>query len=332
MRLLGQLHEMETAFDGFWEKHQLKMEQYLQLWKFEQSFQEVKNAIEFLMGQQAELPDTGYSNPQVKQRLKDLDHFDGMAQCQIQFVQAKLENVCSMFENRQSCFKKLLVAPRPENPPRSKSPLFSPKHGEGSSIPPDTQSGVKPTDTQSEAEATDDTQSEAKPTNTKSEAQPTGTRSRVQSTATRSGARPTATRSGATIESFSLKDLRGLRKDYTRRPDESIISWLVHPWDAAGEATMLDGTEARHLSSLSHDPVIDQEMMREARPCSLWETGPGKCGTKISVCDDLYMQQTQWKTIKQGIQRLEEMAVAEIVFSDNINTKNPDLVPCTPVM
>ncbi|NXS80926.1 MCF2 protein, partial [Erpornis zantholeuca] len=265
-RLLGQLREMETAFDGFWEKHQLKMEQYLQLWKFEQSFQEVKNAIEFLMGQQAELPDTGDSVPQVKQRLKDLDHFDGMAQeligkaqvvilhghqlaanhhyalnlicqqcnelrhhsdllsdeikrkqmrlqktldlhtrlqqalqccdegayllanqqmdkcqskegaqkalqdierflessstylnhdpqalhydfesvltselkCQIQSVQVKLENVRSMFESRQSCFRKLLdkhvrpvqlVAPRPENPPRSKSPLFSPKHG-----------------------------------------------------------------------------------------------------------------------------------------------------------------------------------------------------------
>ncbi|NXN54773.1 MCF2 protein, partial [Rynchops niger] len=265
-RLLGQLCEMETAFDGFWEKHQLKMEQYLQLWKFEQSFQEVKNAIEFLMGQQAELPDTGDSFPQVKQRLKDLGHFDGMAQdligkaqvvilhghqlaanhhyalnlicqqcnelrhhsdvlsdeikrkqmrlqktldlhtrlqqalqccdegayllanqqmdkcqskegaqkalqdierflesssaylnydpqalhydfesvltselkCQIQSVQVKLENVRSMFENRQACFKKLLdkhvrpvqlVAPRPENPPRSKSPLFSPKHG-----------------------------------------------------------------------------------------------------------------------------------------------------------------------------------------------------------
>uniref|UniRef100_A0A8C5U6S8 MCF.2 cell line derived transforming sequence n=1 Tax=Malurus cyaneus samueli TaxID=2593467 RepID=A0A8C5U6S8_9PASS len=263
-RLLGQLREMETAFDGFWEKHQLKMEQYLQLWKFEQSFQE--NAIEFLMGQQAELPDTGDSIPQVKQRLKDLEHFDGMAQdligkaqvvilhghqlaanhhyalnlicqqcnelrhhgdlladeikrkqmhlqktldlhtrlqqalqccdegayllanqqmdkcqskegaqkalqdierflesssaylnydpqalqydfesvltselkCQIQSVQVKLENVRSMFESRQSCFKKLLdkhvrpvqlVAPRPENPPRSKSPLFSPKHG-----------------------------------------------------------------------------------------------------------------------------------------------------------------------------------------------------------
>uniref|UniRef100_A0A8B9FJI0 Proto-oncogene DBL n=1 Tax=Amazona collaria TaxID=241587 RepID=A0A8B9FJI0_9PSIT len=252
-RLLGQLREMETAFDGFWEKHQLKMEQYLQLWKFEQSFQE--NAIEFLMGQQAEVPDTGDSVLQVKQRLKDLAHFDGVAQdligkaqvvilhghqlaanhhyalnlicqqcnelrhhsdvlsdeikrkqmrlqktldlhtrlqqalqccdegayllanqqmdkCQskegaqkalqdierflesssaylnydpqalhydfesvltseLKVMQVKLENVRSMFENRQSCFKKLLdkhvrpvqlVAPRPENPPRSKSP------------------------------------------------------------------------------------------------------------------------------------------------------------------------------------------------------------------
>ncbi|RMC22158.1 hypothetical protein DUI87_03031 [Hirundo rustica rustica] len=117
--------------------------------------------------------------------------------------------------------------------------------GEGSSMPPDTQSGVKPPDTQSEAEATDDTQSEAEPTDTKSEAKSTGTRSGVQPTSTRSGAqpaattsgaqptaaragaRPTAARAGNTIESFSLKDLRGLRKDYTRRPNESIISWVT---------------------------------------------------------------------------------------------------------
>ncbi|XP_061454646.1 proto-oncogene DBL isoform X2 [Rhineura floridana] len=265
-RLLAQLHEMETAFDGFWEKHQLKMEQYLQLWKFEQQFQELSKAIEFLMAQQGELPDTGDNISQVKQRLSDLDNVDKTAQeltgkaqvmilhghqlaanhhyalnliCQqcnelrhhsdvlleeikrkhswlqqtldlltslqqaleccdegayllanqpmdksqsregaqkalqdiekflegssphlyadpqalysdfeliltpelkarIQTVQIKLENVRSMFENRQACFKKLadkqarpvqLVAPRPENPPRSKSPLFSPKHG-----------------------------------------------------------------------------------------------------------------------------------------------------------------------------------------------------------
>ncbi|KAF4804395.1 hypothetical protein TURU_008460 [Turdus rufiventris] len=47
------------------------------------------------------------------------------------------------------------------------------------------------------------------------------------------GVKATGTRSEANIESFSLKDFRGLRKDCTRRPDESIISWLVHLWDAA---------------------------------------------------------------------------------------------------
>lgn len=45
LRLLTQVRDMETAFDGFWEKHQLKMEQYLQLWKFEQDFQQVSENI-----------------------------------------------------------------------------------------------------------------------------------------------------------------------------------------------------------------------------------------------------------------------------------------------
>ncbi|TRZ12337.1 hypothetical protein HGM15179_014757 [Zosterops borbonicus] len=60
--------------------------------------------------------------------------------------------------------------------------------GDGSSMPPNTQSEAQPTDTQSEAKQTD----------TKSEAQPAGTRLEAQ---------PAGTRSGATIESFSLKDL-----------------------------------------------------------------------------------------------------------------------------
>ena len=41
-RLLAQLRDMESAFDGFFEKHHLKLHQYLQLLRYEQSFQEVK--------------------------------------------------------------------------------------------------------------------------------------------------------------------------------------------------------------------------------------------------------------------------------------------------
>uniref|UniRef100_A0A674KFJ7 MCF.2 cell line derived transforming sequence n=1 Tax=Terrapene triunguis TaxID=2587831 RepID=A0A674KFJ7_9SAUR len=233
-RLLAQLHEMETAFDGFWEKHQLKMEQYLQLWKFEQSFQEIsgtmllscqdlvgKAQVVILHGHQLaanhhyalslicqqcnelrhhsdvlseeikrkhvrlrmtldlhtrlqqalECCDEGanllanqpmdkcQSKEGAQKALQDIDKFlesslpylsyDPQVLCydfesvltpeiKVRYLTIKLENVRSMFENRQTCFKKLvdkqvrpvqLVAPRPENPPRSKSPLFSPKHG-----------------------------------------------------------------------------------------------------------------------------------------------------------------------------------------------------------
>lgn len=41
-RLLAQLRDMESAFDGFFEKHRLKLHQYQQLLKYEKSFQEVK--------------------------------------------------------------------------------------------------------------------------------------------------------------------------------------------------------------------------------------------------------------------------------------------------
>ncbi|XP_068107095.1 proto-oncogene DBL isoform X3 [Hyperolius riggenbachi] len=263
-RLLAQLHEMECAFDGFWEKHQQKMEQYLELLKFEQHFEELKSAIDFLMVQQTGIPDTGDSLSEVRQRLMELSNIDERAQeligraqvvilhghqlaanhhyalnlicqqcnelrhasdmltdeirrkhgristteelhvqlqqaveccdrgayflanqqmdkwqsrdgaqkalqdvekflescgldfdpqnlmydyeailtdelkAQIQGVQVKMENMRDLFDNRQTSLKKLadkqirpvqLVAPRPENPPRAKSPLFSPKHG-----------------------------------------------------------------------------------------------------------------------------------------------------------------------------------------------------------
>uniref|UniRef100_A0AAQ5WZI2 MCF.2 cell line derived transforming sequence b n=1 Tax=Amphiprion ocellaris TaxID=80972 RepID=A0AAQ5WZI2_AMPOC len=47
-RLLFQLRDMEEAFDGFFEKHHLKLQQYLQLLHYEISFQSVKtNLINF---------------------------------------------------------------------------------------------------------------------------------------------------------------------------------------------------------------------------------------------------------------------------------------------
>ncbi|XP_075813554.1 proto-oncogene DBL isoform X19 [Microtus pennsylvanicus] len=79
-KLLTQVHDMETAFDGFWEKHQLKMEQYLQLWNFEQDFQEVMTKIELVLNQQRELSDATGNLTQIKQRLKKIENLDEKSQ------------------------------------------------------------------------------------------------------------------------------------------------------------------------------------------------------------------------------------------------------------
>uniref|UniRef100_A0A286XN42 MCF.2 cell line derived transforming sequence n=1 Tax=Cavia porcellus TaxID=10141 RepID=A0A286XN42_CAVPO len=79
-KLLTQVHDMETAFDGFWEKHQLKMEQYLQLWRFEQDFQELVTEVELLLNQQAELGDVTGNIAQIKQKIKQMESLDENSQ------------------------------------------------------------------------------------------------------------------------------------------------------------------------------------------------------------------------------------------------------------
>ncbi|XP_061581581.1 proto-oncogene DBL isoform X2 [Cololabis saira] len=267
-RLLAQLRDMELAFDGFFEKHHLKLHQYLQLVRYEQSFQEMDLCLEHIMCQEKELSLNVNTLVQTEQALKRLDDLESnsqevmsraqiiilhghqllaghhyamaliMQRCnelrhrcdtlaaalktkhslllqthqlllclgQVQTwcdegayllanqlvdkfqskdgaqaalrdiemflegappllnsgldilaieyeavitpqLQAQIEKtvekhaaVQQMIQNRQACLRKLadkhvrpvqLVAPRPENPARSKSPLFSPKHGDG---------------------------------------------------------------------------------------------------------------------------------------------------------------------------------------------------------
>ncbi|XP_058845398.1 proto-oncogene DBL-like isoform X4 [Acipenser ruthenus] len=82
-RLLAQLHDMETAFDGFWEKHQLKLKQYLQLWGFEQHFHEMETALQQLSAQERELPGAGESVAQTEHLIRGLDTLEGRAQEEI---------------------------------------------------------------------------------------------------------------------------------------------------------------------------------------------------------------------------------------------------------
>lgn len=70
-RLLVQLGETEKAFSQFWFEHHLKLNQCLQLQRFEHIFGKVKPALHGLLEEQAELTGAGDSVAHVEQLLKE---------------------------------------------------------------------------------------------------------------------------------------------------------------------------------------------------------------------------------------------------------------------
>ncbi|NXO17970.1 MCF2L factor, partial [Oriolus oriolus] len=79
-RLLVQLDETEKAFDQFWTKHHLKLEQCLQLRHFEHDFREVKLTLDNLMETQAGFADIGDSVTRVENLLKEQKHLEEKGQ------------------------------------------------------------------------------------------------------------------------------------------------------------------------------------------------------------------------------------------------------------
>ncbi|XP_048850570.1 proto-oncogene DBL isoform X1 [Brienomyrus brachyistius] len=79
-RLLAQLRDMETAFDGFFEKHHLKLKQYLQLLRYEQSFHEMESSLQQMIALEKEIACVGSTVAQTEQLIKELDTLDKQAQ------------------------------------------------------------------------------------------------------------------------------------------------------------------------------------------------------------------------------------------------------------
>uniref|UniRef100_A0A8C4EGC9 MCF.2 cell line derived transforming sequence-like 2 n=1 Tax=Dicentrarchus labrax TaxID=13489 RepID=A0A8C4EGC9_DICLA len=79
-RLLAQLDETENAFEQFWCKHHLKLEQCLQLRHFEQDFREVKVSLDSLMDSLTGLSDIGDCVARVEQLLTELKTLGEKAQ------------------------------------------------------------------------------------------------------------------------------------------------------------------------------------------------------------------------------------------------------------
>ncbi|XP_043848161.1 probable guanine nucleotide exchange factor MCF2L2 isoform X3 [Dromiciops gliroides] len=87
-RLLAQLDETEKAFDQFWTKHYLKLNQCLQLRHFEHNFREVKLALDSLMYVQAKFTVIGTSVTRVEQLLKERKQLEEKGQVPLEKAQS----------------------------------------------------------------------------------------------------------------------------------------------------------------------------------------------------------------------------------------------------
>ncbi|KAJ7401632.1 hypothetical protein BTVI_93882 [Pitangus sulphuratus] len=140
---------------------------------------------------------------------------------------------------------------------------------------------------------------------------------------------------GIITESLRYNKLRSLRADVIRYPNESILTWMIRVWDSTGDAIKLDGGEARFLRSIAQDVGIEEVFVREPKPLSLWARLLDAVRERFIYRDLLQTEHYAkgWKTMEEGIQRLREMALLEVLFGrDGQYTSDPDKVKCTPLM
>ncbi|NWH91576.1 DZIP3 ligase, partial [Aegithalos caudatus] len=130
----------------------------------------------------------------------------------------------------------------------------------------------------------------------------------------------------------SQRKLRGIRQQFTRFPDQSVLLWLYHCWCAGADAhVFLDSHEAKQLGSLSYDVAIDRRIGRRTGTLSLW-TRLVSSVREAHTADELLLYRDRWDTKLEGVQYLTELTMADILFGNTRNSRylhDPDGAYCT---
>ncbi|KAK4806450.1 hypothetical protein QYF61_021342 [Mycteria americana] len=135
-----------------------------------------------------------------------------------------------------------------------------------------------------------------------------------------------------TTRSLSLSELRDMRKDFSRRPGEHIVTWLLRCWNSRANSLELEGKEAKHLGSLSREGGIDKAIGKGETAHSLWRRLLSAIKERYPFKEDVIYRPGKWTTMERGIQYLRELAVLEVIYGDLDNVRSPtdpDEVQCT---
>ncbi|TRZ07927.1 hypothetical protein HGM15179_019174, partial [Zosterops borbonicus] len=133
-------------------------------------------------------------------------------------------------------------------------------------------------------------------------------------------------------ESLTYESLHNLQKDIVRWGHEAYTAWLLWVWDLMGTGVQVDSGEARNLGPLTQDSGVNQVFVREPGPLSLWEWLLMSVRERFVHRDRMqeHHRTMHWKTLEEGIQKLREVAVLEVLFGRTGQHDNdPNKVKCT---
>ncbi|KAK4831207.1 hypothetical protein QYF61_016044 [Mycteria americana] len=123
-----------------------------------------------------------------------------------------------------------------------------------------------------------------------------------------------------------------MRKDFSRRPGEHIVTWLLRCWDSGASSLELEGKEAKQLGSLSREGGIGKAIGKGAEALSLWRRLLSAMKERYPFKADVVYRPGKWTTMEKGIQHLRELALLEVIYGDLDDVRSPtdpDEVQCT---
>ncbi|KAK4821708.1 LOW QUALITY PROTEIN: hypothetical protein QYF61_027780 [Mycteria americana] len=116
-----------------------------------------------------------------------------------------------------------------------------------------------------------------------------------------------------TTRSLSLSELRDMQKDFSHRPGEHVVIWLLQCWDNRASSLELEGREAKQLGSLPREGGIDRAIGQGPQSSA---SGGDSCQERYPFKEDVIYHPGNWATIERGIQYLRELAMLEVIYGD----------------
>ncbi|KAK4806233.1 hypothetical protein QYF61_013377 [Mycteria americana] len=135
-----------------------------------------------------------------------------------------------------------------------------------------------------------------------------------------------------TTQSLALSELRDMRKDFSHRPGEHVVTWLLRCWDSRASSLELEGKEAKQLGSISREGGIDKAIGKGEPARSLWRRLLSAMKERDPFKEDVVYRPGKWTSMEKGIQYLRELAMLEVVYGDLDDERlptDPDEVQCT---